>query len=194
MFSIRATASRRSSAMSRTTTGILRRPARCAARQRRSPATISYPPSTLRTTIGWMMPLARIERASSSILASSIDVRGWNWLGRRRSVSTSSERSLTAGTGASGMSAERPRPSAGRFSTMVLLRAGGGGGCVAREDFARQREIGFGAARFDVVENARDAVAGSFAEPDVPRDDRLVDALEEKCADVARHLLAQIGA
>jgi hypothetical protein len=37
-------------------------------------------------------------------------------------------------------------------------------------------------------------VAGSFAEPDIPRDDRVVDALEEKCADVSRHLLAQIGA
>ena len=51
------------------------------------------PAPTLRTTIGWMMPCERIERDRSSMRSSSICVRGWNLLGRSRSVSTSSERS-----------------------------------------------------------------------------------------------------
>ena len=51
---------------------------RCAARQRRSPATISRPasPGTRRTTIGWISPLSRIEAASSSSSASAKARRG----------------------------------------------------------------------------------------------------------------------
>ena len=52
-------------------------PARCAARQRRSPAMISKrSPSIGRTRIGCMMPCSRIDCASSSSDASSIRVRG----------------------------------------------------------------------------------------------------------------------
>src|SRR6185436_4358872 len=138
-----------------------------------------------------MIPLLRIDRARSSIRPSSICVRGWNLLGRSRSVSISSARSDGAGAGTvSGMSALRPRPSAGRFSTMVLLRLWGGG--FAGQHFFREGKVGFGAARLHVVEDRRHAVARRFAESDVARDHGGVDAILEEFADVARYLLPQI--
>ena len=63
-------------ATSRTTIGTRSRPATLAARQRRSPAMIWKRSPTLRTTIGWMMPLARIDCASSCSRASSTWPRG----------------------------------------------------------------------------------------------------------------------
>ena len=47
----------------------------------------------------------------------------------------------------------------------------------AREELARQRDVGFGAARLHVVEDRGQAVARRFAEPDVARDDGGEDAL-----------------
>src|SRR4051812_22955745 len=128
-----------------------------------------------RTTIGWMMPLARIDFARSSRRPSSMVVRGWNLFGRSRSVSTSNARSGAA-AGASGISALSPRPSAGRFSTMMWLRLSAQGG-VPREELSAERDIGLGAARFRVVGDRRHAVARRFAESDVPRDDRREHAL-----------------
>ena len=78
MFSISASASAAWSGTDFTSAGTSRSPAFCAARQRRSPATISKrPPSTGRTRIGCMIPCSRIESASSASDASSIFVRGW---------------------------------------------------------------------------------------------------------------------
>ncbi len=59
------------------------RPAICAARQRRSPAMISYrgvPGAALgngRTTMGWITPWLRIEIASSSSASWRRSLRGW---------------------------------------------------------------------------------------------------------------------
>ena len=69
------------SGTSRTATGTFSRPARWAARQRRSPAMISYAFPARRTTMGWMRPLDLIERASSSMRASSARARGWYGFG-----------------------------------------------------------------------------------------------------------------
>src|SRR5574338_540116 len=116
-----------------------------------------------------MTPCARIDRDSSSILASSIWVRGWNLLGRSRSVSTSSVRSEgAAAAGASGINALKPRPSAGRFSTMVRLRLIVQGG-LTRQDLARERNVRFRASRLHVVEDRGEPMAGRLAEPDVAR-------------------------
>src|SRR5688500_20070179 len=94
--------------------------------------------------------------------------------------------------GASGMSAERPRPRAGRLSAMLVL---GLRGCrFAREEFARQRQIGFGAARLGVIDDAGQAVARRLAEAHVPRDDGVEHAFLEEGANVARDLLTEIGA
>ena len=72
-----ASSSSLSSGTSRTTTGMRNHPARCAARHLRSPATISYAPgASCRTKIGWMTPLAVIERASSSSFGSSTSPLG----------------------------------------------------------------------------------------------------------------------
>ncbi len=126
MFSISAIATTVRSSTTRTTTGISLRPARCEARQRRSPAMISYvrpplpsAPTCSRTTIGWITPCARIEEASSSSLASSIERRGWYLpgtiasTGRLRSWSPGnacSGNASAAAFGPSSASSPRPRP------------------------------------------------------------------------------------
>jgi ATP-dependent Clp protease ATP-binding subunit ClpA len=68
---------------------ILQQPKSQAARQRRSPATISYRPSTRRTRMGWRMPLDLIDCASSSSRWSSMSVLGCRGLGCSRSMSSS---------------------------------------------------------------------------------------------------------
>ena len=70
--------------MSRTTTGTFKQ----AGALRGAPAAlagddlVALVAGTRRTTIGWMMPLLRIDRDRSSIRSSSICVRGWNLFGR----------------------------------------------------------------------------------------------------------------
>src|SRR5215203_896556 len=128
-----------------------------------------------------MTPFERIDRDSSSMRPSSMCVRGWNLLGRSRSMSISRARSDAAGgaAGTSGMSALSPRPSAGRLSAMLgLLRRRGR--ITARQHFAGEREIRLGAARLDVIENRRHAVARRFAKPDIARNDGGVDAILEE--------------
>ena len=115
-------------------------------------------------------------------------------------MSISSARSAGAdagvgAAGASGISADNPRPRAGRFSAMVLLRCGGLGGCgFARQELARQRDVRFSAARFYVVENRRQSVARCFAETDVAGDHGGINPIGEERANVARHLLSKIRA
>src|SRR5258708_2020533 len=58
-------------------TGISLKPARCAARQRRAPVTISKCPFTRRTTSGESTPLLRMLSASSSSRSSSNALRGF---------------------------------------------------------------------------------------------------------------------
>ena len=64
---------------SRITTGTSCSPAVWAARQRRSPATISYDPvsPTGRTRMGCNTPFSRIEAVSSASASSSKRWRGW---------------------------------------------------------------------------------------------------------------------
>ena len=131
MFSMSATATADSSGMSRMTAGIVCRPAICAARQRRSPATISYsvsPPVTFgsgRTTIGCTTPCALIDSASSVervlahvdarlVLAAAQQVDGhlaqarFGRLGRRR---RGSAEAAGGGAGRALLNrASRPRP------------------------------------------------------------------------------------
>ena len=64
----------------------------------------------------------------------------------------------------------------------------------AREELAGEGDVGRRAARLDVVEDGRHAVTRRFAEPDVARDDVLVDAILEELANVFRDLLTEIRA
>src|SRR5688572_11427580 len=99
-------------------------------------------------------------------------------------MSTSSDRSCAAAgpEGASGMSALRPRPSAGRLSAMVLLlgwirqRLRGR---LARHQLARERDVGFRPPRLGIVENDGEAMARRLAEPDVAWNDGFEHALLE---------------
>ena len=124
MFSMSATWSSWSSGTSRTTTGTLSRPARCAARQRRSPATISNRPSTRRTRTGCSTPCAA-NRLRELLELRLLDVGArLTRVGRQQIDVELLRRRVAARAGgggaASGISALSPRPNAGRFSAMRL--------------------------------------------------------------------------
>ena len=100
------------------------------------------------------------------------------------------------GSGASGISALRPLPSAGRLSIISRLRLAIRRAYAARRASIslRERHVGRGAARLHVVQHAGHAVARRLAQPNVARNDRVEHLLLEELADVARHLLAEIRA
>jgi hypothetical protein len=77
---------------SRTIAGISCSRARCAARQRRSPAMIWKRSPCGRSRIGWSTPRSAIEAASSSSASSSKMRRGWLGLGSIRAISISRRR------------------------------------------------------------------------------------------------------
>ena len=142
-----------------------------------------------------MTPFALIDRASSSRRASSVrDAAGSGSARAGRCRPRGRGRRRRRRRARRRIRALRPLPSAGRFSAMVVFsawqaRCAARG--VAREHFAREREVRLGAARFHVVEDHRHAVARRFAEAHVARDDGVEDLLLEELAHVARHLLAR---
>src|SRR6188474_2434901 len=140
-----------------------------------------------------MMPLALIESASSCSFTSSICTRGCRSFGARRSISTSIT-PVRGGSGASGMSALRPLPRAGRRSIMKLLQSCSRLRRPTGEHLLGERHIGGGAARFHVVEHARHAVAWRFAKADVARNDRVEHLVLEELAHIARNELTEIRA
>src|SRR5438552_3562672 len=153
-----------------------------------------------------MTPLDRIESASSRRRVSSTWTRGWNSFGVSRSMSTSMD-AAPGGAGASGMSALSPLPRAGRFSirdpvvfcgfsvnSPTAPRVSRGRGGAALQEFPGERDIGFGAAGFAVVENHRHAVAGRFAESDIPRDDGTEHLLFEELTHFVGDLLSKVRA
>jgi hypothetical protein len=60
---------------------------------------------------------------------------------------------------------------------------------IAFEEFLRQCHIGLGPSRLDIVEDDREAVAWSFPETDVSRDDRVEHPLSEERPDIPGNLL-----
>ena len=96
-----------------------------------------------------MMPLARIDRASSSSRPSSI-VRARLELVRAQQIDVDVERrARRSADAARRVGNERAQAAAegGRFSTMVWLRLAGGGAASRARNSRREREVGFGAAR-----------------------------------------------
>ena len=142
MFSMSAIAAADSLGTSRTSTGTSARPARREARNRRSPAMISYlpacsPSARRRTRMGCMMPWALMLSASSYSAPSSMRVRGWytpgtssesgKRVGRPASAAWACS-TLSSTLGPSNASRPRPRP-LGFLVTMrcLLLEKDGGG-------------------------------------------------------------------
>src|SRR5689334_22665944 len=133
--------------------------------------------------IGWIMPLARIEAASSSSRSCWKTARGCTglaviWL-RGRVAGSFSGAGATAGAGAEalasevglgGSRAERPLPSGLRVLSLPLL---------IFEDFLGQFDVAFGPARTGIVHQDGLAVAGRFGEPNTSWDDRLQNLLAE---------------
>src|SRR5881397_2505603 len=80
-FSIRAISRAVASSKRSTIAGTVSLPASFEARQRRSPAMISYPSPAGRTRMGCKTPCSRIEAASSASVSSCQVMRGWLGLG-----------------------------------------------------------------------------------------------------------------
>ncbi len=90
MFSSSASRSMASSAVRRTIAGMVSSPARCEARQRRSPITSSYSPRpSSRNTMGCISPNSRIECSSSDNASSSKTCLGCFGFGRMSPMGTS---------------------------------------------------------------------------------------------------------
>src|SRR4030095_3681109 len=137
-----------------------------------------------------MTPLALMDDASSSILASSIWRRGCCSFGASRSTSTSSAPGRT-GSDASGISALNPLPSAGRRSSMM---ASFSSGSVPREHLFGQGNVGCRTAGCGVLPDAGNPMAWRFTQPDVARNDRVEHFLFEELAHIARDELPEVGA
>src|SRR5262245_22511945 len=107
--------------------------------------------------IGWITPEALIEAASSSSAVKSKTFLGWFGLTSISSIETSTSDSDSLGSDAS--SAPSPRPSP-RLVIMV-------------QDLPSQFEVCGRATGLQVVQHDRLAVAWSFREANVPRNDRV---------------------
>src|ERR1043165_7572549 len=105
-----------------------------------------------------MIPVARMDCASSWSLGSSKLLRGCCSPGRIKSISISRSSSLPGGDGAVEISALSPLPSGFLFMGQHLL-------C--------ELEIDFGAARARVIMNYGFAVTWRLGQPHVPGDDGL---------------------
>ena len=113
-FSTMAISSTSTSLSSRTTAGIVCRPARCAARQRRSPATISNLPPCNRAHQDRLQHAVRADRVGEFVRVRL----------RRNACAAAAD---CAAPGRSGSSAARPRACAARRRSPA--RCGGGGCC-----------------------------------------------------------------
>src|SRR3954447_7221235 len=156
--------------------GMVCKPARLAARQRRSPA-ISWkdPSSAWRTRTGWSTPNSRTEAARPLRVSSSNVVLGCCGFGSMEE--TGSWRyadSLSPGAG--GMSAPSPLPSPLRRPTAYLLG---------------QLAVGEGAPRGRVEDDDRLPERGGFGETHGPRDDGPAHRVAEVVPDLPGHLLGQ---
>src|SRR3954447_5349642 len=197
------------SSTSTITTGTSCTPTIWAARQRRSPATISYPSGRSgsgRTTIGWTMPRSRIEAASPPRSPSANFLRGLRGFGRRNSTGTlraPRARSTTAASSTSPIRAARPRPSRNLVASSAIaapFSCSAASGRLERpfapDDLGGEAQIGLGAGAFQVVEQHRLAVRGRLRDPDVARDHGLVDLLAHELAhvgnDLAREVVARV--
>src|SRR5437763_439189 len=151
--------------------GIVWRPARLAARQRRSPA-INWndPISTWRTSTGWRTPSSRTEAVRELRLSSSNVVRGWPGFGSME-VTGIWRYADSLSPGAGGISAPSPLPSPLRRPTAHLLG---------------QLAVGNGTPRGRVEHGHRLPEGGRLGQPHRPRAEaaahRRLDAVLERYA------------
>src|SRR5215472_10385774 len=157
-----------------------------------------------------------MESASSLRASSLMRPRVWYGLGSIRSSAISCEPPvLTAGFAATkdrpGRRESRPRPSALRLSVSLFMSQLLSGlaartrklvhGILGCLEFGRpldqllgQADVALSSARADVIKQRRFAIAGSFGQPDVARDDRAQQFLVEEFLQFLRDLLRQRGA
>src|SRR5919197_2170526 len=107
--------------------------------------------------MGWRIPEALIDCASSSSASSLNPFRGWFGFGAKASIGSSSSRPPTSGSAGGGSSAPRPRPSA-RF--------------IMGEHLLGEFQVRDGAGRAEIVLQDGPAVARRLREADVARDHR----------------------
>src|SRR5215210_1397639 len=157
-------------------TGTLSRPATFAALSLLSPAMSSKPPGVGRTTRGCNIPTSCMEAASSRIPDSGKLLLGWREFGRIAVTGSSSNFSPPTLSPVA-MRADRPRPRPRLPTTHHLVR----NGRIRLRSCALRRVQGY-----------RHSEAGGFAQPYVPRDDCVEDAIPEKGTDFVGNLMGQV--
>src|SRR5947209_7012909 len=144
-FSTRACSSAEASSAVRIRAGTIWRPARLAARQRRSPATSSYVPFPVgRTSTGCSTPNSRTEAVRAARASSSKEVRGWRRLAEMEATGISWNPPAPSSPEPGGMRAPRPLPSPPRRATAHLLGqlpvcGGAPGGRIEHDDGLPER-------------------------------------------------------
>src|ERR1039457_1799338 len=190
IFSMSVISSSRSSGMSRTTTGTCSSCAILAARHLRSPATSWYRSPNFRTTKGWMMPLARIDWASSP--------RRSGWKTRRGCRGFGSMSVMETGCGFSSRSAAGGwwRGACVRVGSSVLMplpsALRGLSGLFMVQNLLRQLDVAFRAPGTGIVAQDRFAEAGGFRQADAAGDHGPEDLVMEEFLQVRGHLTGEI--
>src|SRR5689334_21002502 len=145
--------------------------------------------------IGWMIPFARMDAASSSSPSALKEVRGCiglGWIKPRGNVPGPVAAGVEAGAVAAavgpgwprpGRRAERPLPSALRGLSSALLIS---------HDLLSKFYIALGSPRTRVVHQYRLTVAGRFRQPDTARDNRRKYLIRKEIPQIIRHLPGQI--
>jgi hypothetical protein len=172
------------STIASTSAGIVDSPASRAARQRRSPATSSYPSSAGLTITGWSTPRSLIESASASRAAPSKRLRGCSGLARicsngmlrnresRVAPTLDSDRAGCSAPAARGSSARRPRRRRAVIVPPARPRARRAGSRRSRR-CCRGRTWRSGSRRLPLQRRVR--IAGGSAPP--ARDQLVLDGL-----------------
>src|ERR1017187_5329809 len=149
----------------------------------------------MRTTRGCMIPLARIDWASSANRLSSKTRRGWNGFGWMKStgmlrVDSCGSHGSGDGTGGGcwtwvrvGRSAPIPLPSARRGCSVLLMV----------EDLFGESDIAFRPLGPGVVGQDGFAETGRFGQADAARDDGPEDLVLEELAQVGGYLAGEVG-
>src|SRR6185312_996742 len=177
-------------------TGTSLRPARFAARQRRSPAMIWYSRlPVFRTTMGCMIPSRSMDCVNSMRAVGSKSRRGWLGLGIMRSIarrvtSRSAGGAVSGGVfvvtvsaaGRLGMSDCSPLPSALRGWSFLVIG----------EDLFGQLDVSFRPLGAGIVKQNRFAMAGRLGKPDAARDDSAEHVFAEEFTQVSGDLFREV--
>src|SRR5688572_477530 len=148
-----------------------------------------------------MTPFSRIELVNSSSWSESKSLRGLVVLapmkstGKRRTPPAFSAARTPSELAMSPMRAARPRPRRDGFPlSFIGLSSGRMELSLPPYDFGGEAQIGLAAGAFEIVKQGRLAVGRRLGEPNVARNDGVVDEVAKLIAHVLQHLVGEVVA